>query len=208
MTQIPDGQGPLREEAPSWDRPPPPVRLAVTLGCVILLLVAASWPIVAVVVFAVLTVTCAVVGVMSRDLNKKRRMRGGRFGGERLWIGMRLPWATIKASAAQAPRLLLGLGFGVLVSWLVTMLNPVDPRIAPVAGAAVMFMMSWFLGGTNAARVGARQVAKSLAPSGGYRAFWIVVLLLLVAGGGFAQFVSARAPNWVPIDEPAIFIHE
>lgn len=145
----------------------------------------ASWPVIAVVTFAVLSVFAAIVGVAARDLNKRRMIKGGRFSGERLWIGVRLPWIMFKACLSQILGFALGLGFGGLVTWLIAMVEPTDPRVAPAAGAAVMFVMSWFGGGNNPAREGARRIAAGVAPSIGYRAFWVAVLVLLIGGMGF-----------------------
>lgn len=194
-------------EIPKWLRPPAPARLPVVLIGLALLLLAASWPLVSVIVFGVLSVFAAIVGVALGDLNRRRMTKGGRFSGERFWISVRLPWTLVKACLSQVLGLTLGLGFGGLVTWLVSLLNPADLRIAPVAGAAVMFTMSWFMGGNNPAREGARRIAAGVAPSVGYRAFWVAVLLLLVGGVGLAQFDSERPPNWAPIQEPVIFSH-
>ena len=206
--QAPPGQESSGGEIPKWLRPPAPVRLPVALIGVMLLLLVASWPVIAVVTFAVLSVFAAIVGVAARDLNKRRMIKGGRFSGERLWIGVRLPWIMFKACLSQILGFALGLGFGGLVTWLIAMVEPTDPRVAPVVGAAVMFVMSWFMGGNNPAREGARRIAAGVAPSIGYRAFWVAVLVLLIGGMGFTQFMSDRAPNWTPLQEPTFFIHE
>lgn len=101
----------------------------------------------------------------------------------------------------------IGLGFGILVAVLVALLQPTDPRIPLAAGMTVGVFGSWLMGGReNKARPGARRIAATLAPTIGYRIFWVVVFVAVGAGLVVHNLMDLGMQNWYPINEPGIFI--
>ncbi|MDN6487078.1 MAG: hypothetical protein L0K34_06300, partial [Ancrocorticia sp.] len=71
-------------------------------------------------------------------------------------------------------------------------------------GAAIAICTSWFMATNRLGREGARRIVKAVAPSGGYRALWVVVWLALV----FIAVVVANgsgAPDWYPMSSPFFY---
>lgn len=192
---------------PAWAREPAPQRLLIFLTAAIFVLVAMGWPIVACVLFCVVMLAAAIVGTVSHDLVEKRKERGGPFAREPSWVAFHLPWILTKVLVTQFIGLGIGLGFGILVAVLVALLQPTDPRIPLAAGMTVGVFGSWLMGGReNKARPGARRIAATLAPTIGYRIFWVVVFVAVGAGLAVHNLMDLGMQNWYPINEPGIFI--
>ena len=193
-------------EYPVWAQDPTPQRLLIALGAATFVIAALSWPIIAGAVFCVVMLVAATVGMASHDLVEKRKDRGGPFPRERSWVVFHLPWILFKVAFTQFFGLGIGVGFGALVAVLVALLEPADPRIALGVGALVAVVGSWLIGGYgNKARLGARRIAATFAPTTGYRIFWVLVFLA-VAAGLAVPTLTGGIPNWAPIGEPGIFM--
>lgn len=191
-------------EVPAWMRPPERARLIVCLIGVALTLFSTALPVVFLLIFCGLSIVAAVVGVSFESLNRRRLEKGGRFSGEGGWVALRMPWFCFKALFSQLFGFFLGALFGILAIWLLSMVDILDPRLNVGIGAAIAICTSWFMATNRLGREGARRIVKAVAPSGGYRALWVVVWLALV----FIAVVVANgsgAPDWYPMSTPFFY---
>lgn len=200
----PGAQQAYPPEVPAWMRPPERARLIVCLIGVALAVFSTALPVVFLLIFCGLSIIAAVVGVSFDSLNRRRLEKGGRFSGEGGWVGLRMPWFCFKAVVSQIFGFFLGALFGILAIWLLSMVGVLEPRMNVGIGAAIAICTSWFMATNRLGREGARRIVKAVAPSGGYRALWVMVWLAMV----FIAVVVANgsgAPDWYPVSTPFFY---
>lgn len=196
---------------PNWARIAPPARWLVFLAGLTLAGAGGLWPTWTLAIFAVIHVLFGTSGRVVRELRERRLAKGGRYSHDVVGAIVRLPWAFVRALFSSLVCLLIGALAGGLVSWIgmtvwnIEVMAKVPSSFATVAALFVGMSVAWLLPLNRAGRDGARSIAHTLAPSGGYTAFWSLVLLagvavfamLIYSGSG----VSPKTLNNMSISE-------
>ncbi|MCF2706989.1 serine/threonine protein kinase [Arcanobacterium haemolyticum] len=195
---------------PEWMRPAPPARMLLVAIASILVALASSLPAVATFVYVACAVIATIVGSVHASLHTRRMEKGGPFKAEGLYVCLRLPWHFVKALFIQAISAGIGIFFAVAVVWVLGSLQESATigylgRLVLSIGMLVEVLASWNIGTNVRARQGARLIARSIAPSAGYRAFWVVVFVGAAAALAFYLFTAGVKPNWVPLTQPSFY---
>ncbi len=189
-----------------WMRPLPRSRfLIVSVGALLvsLALVRPTW---ASFIYILLSFLAANVGAGYSSLMRKRREHGRRLRAEGVYMTLRAPWLVLVALISCAVSCALGGSLAATLLWMVTRLGGalsvghVQSIFALVV--AVFFFISWVCPTNSPARIGARVIARSLAPSVPYRAFWCLVLLVAALGCALYAVGGGISPQWSPLSEP------
>ena len=187
------------QDVPEWMRPVPSVSGLAFLGWAAALVIGAKYPVLTLVVLAALMLIFAVVGVNYRDLNR-RRAYGGPRRSDVVWVAARSPWTVVKSAVQVVFPLAFAGILGCGAAWFVALVRPMEVAEA-VGCVAISSLVGWFLTPMPTVRLGARVVARGIAPSRGYRIFWGVIFFLIAVGAGLYAF-GAPGVDWVPLGTP------
>lgn len=164
---------------PAWYKPPRKARLQVLAVGVVVVLFALAWPVAAAAAAGALILAVSWLGGAQADLKERRARRGGPYRNDVVGAFARSPLTLLGA----ALRTLVSLAVGASLGWAtLTGLGLFATFTTPVAnavGVGVGLVVAWLMGTNANGREGARYVMESIAPSAGYRLFWLAITLVV-----------------------------
>jgi len=172
---------------------------------VVLLGVAAIWPVVAIGLFALWSVLARFADRSITSLVMRRHDRGLRRSDIPVTI-VASPWHAVLAALSMLVALVIpaivavGSTFSVaLGSAAITGGNPAPGRSMPlVAGGLLGLVMCWWGPGGATLQRGSRRLLRVLAPGNGVTDFVVATFVLLGAGLGAWAWVRNGQPVWWP----------
>ncbi|RTE49266.1 serine/threonine protein kinase [Actinobaculum sp. 352] len=191
-------------EVPDWLCPAPSAKLLVALLGMSCALLAVVWPLAVLSAFGMLSILASAIGLSYHDLRERRMRAGRRRATDHTWTVMRVPWTLARSFFLQLVSITVGAFFGIATLWIVGLLTG-DQRLSLLVGVAVFLLGAWLIASSEHAREGTRRVIAAVAPTAGYRTFWIVVLLAAALGSGVIAYTT-HVIDWAPLaDVPFLF---
>lgn len=162
-----------------WFLPARKARLHVLLIGAIVAIFGLAWPGPAALTVAALVVAVSIVGGADRGLKDRRVARGGPYEGDVGRMVLRLPFTVVGALLHSAVSLAVGGGLGWLVVVALEALDVTDPELNEPIGLVSAMVVAWLMVTNRDGREGARILLEAIAPTPGYRLFWLMILLVV-----------------------------
>lgn len=180
---------------PTWLAAPPRATLTVTLFGAAIAILAGYSPAVAVVVLLLAMWVFDMVGSAREELGRRRMRRGGPYSGDRIYSFVRLPWAGLWSLIKVAFGMALAVFVGFGGAWVASFVFVTPPTVLTIIAMAATAIIAWLFPWGRLARLGARVTHAALAPSTGYRIFWVAIGIVVVLGALVAVSASGGT-NW------------
>ena len=189
---------------PVWARPAPSFPFLTLLAGVIAAVLIWRWPVVGTAVFALLCVCLGVVGITRSALQRRRLSAGRKSASDGFWALGRLPLSLANAILRSAVGVAWGLVGAVALLWVLFGLGLRASEYSLLGAAALFVVLTWYAVLARYVREGSRVVFAVVAPSRGYRFFWGIILLAIVAAA--ILICSSTPTSWLPLDSPPGFV--
>ncbi|WP_054951921.1 serine/threonine-protein kinase [Flaviflexus massiliensis] len=189
---------------PDWLKPAPR-RPWLTL---MLWIVYTAWagvlPIIMIGLFFVYMLISSIVGVSRQALIRSRLERGGRFRAESMTVLGRLPISILAGGTRTLASVGSGIVLGGALAWLGFAAFGLDEIVCVASGALIGTWLAWAYPTSAPSRETTRYLLASIAPSAGYRLFWLVLGVALLSLA-LPIYTNGGGPDWVPSSTPFIF---
>lgn len=186
----------------TWFKPAPPRHGLLALFWAVLAAWTAVAPMIVATVYFFIHMVISILGVTWLALANRRALTGKRSQFDSLSVVGRLPFSMISGFVRTLAAVGIGLVVGALVLWLLQMtgLSPLTFNVG-VAGALAL-LISWFYPTADPTRLATRRVLHTVAPPGGYTAFWVVLGIAL--GATALWFIATgTGVDWSPFSQPS-----
>ncbi|OFS72672.1 hypothetical protein HMPREF3167_07315 [Trueperella sp. HMSC08B05] len=178
------GYGYPAGQLPAWAVPPRKARLQVWVASIVVGLFALVWPVTSAAVMAALIVALSWLGGAQSDLRERRMRNGGPYQNDVMGAVLRSPLTLIGAVARSVVSVGVGAGVGWLTWLFLDFLGALPPASGQAVGVYVGVVVAWFIAPNENGREGVRYLMEGIAPTAGYRLFWIATTLLVALAAG------------------------
>ena len=178
------GYGYPADQLPAWAVPPRKARLQVWVASIVVGLFALVWPVTSAAVMAALIVALSWLGGAQSDLRERRMRNGGPYQNDVIGAVLRSPLTLIGAVARSVVSVGVGAGVGWLTWLFLDFLGALPPASGQAVGVYVGVVVAWFIAPNENGREGVRYLMEGIAPTAGYRLFWIATTLLVALAAG------------------------
>ncbi|WP_083200623.1 serine/threonine protein kinase [Trueperella bernardiae] len=178
------GYGYPADQLPAWAVPPRKARLQVWVASIVVGLFALVWPVTSAAVMAALIVALSWLGGAQSDLRERRMRNGGPYQNDVMGAVLRSPLTLIGAVARSVVSVGVGAGVGWLTWLFLDFLGALPPASGQAVGVYVGVVVAWFIAPNENGREGVRYLMEGIAPTAGYRLFWIATTLLVALAAG------------------------
>ncbi|MDK8602016.1 serine/threonine-protein kinase [Trueperella bernardiae] len=178
------GYGYPADQLPAWAVPPRKARLQVWVASIVVGLFALVWPVTSAAVMAALIVALSWLGGAQSDLRERRMRNGGPYQNDVIGAVLRSPLTLIGAVARSVVSVGVGAGVGWLTWLFLDFLGALPPASGQAVGVYVGVVVAWFIAPNENGREGVRYLMEGIAPTAGYRLFWIATTLLIALAAG------------------------
>ncbi|OFS66902.1 hypothetical protein HMPREF3174_05205 [Trueperella sp. HMSC08H06] len=178
------GYGYPADQLPAWAVPPRKARLQVWVASIVVGLFALVWPVTSAAVMAALIVALSWLGGAQSDLRERRMRNGGPYQNDVMGAVFCSPLTLIGAVARSVVSVGVGAGVGWLTWLFLDFLGALPPASGQAVGVYVGVVVAWFIAPNENGREGVRYLMEGIAPTAGYRLFWIATTLLVALAAG------------------------
>lgn len=189
---------------PDWLRPAPRRPVVVLMLWAVFIAWAGVLPAYSILAFAAYSLISSIVGVAREALIRARLERGGRFRGESMSVLGRLPLSIFGGLARTIAAVGSGLVTGGALSWFLHDILFMSNIVCVLGGALVGTLVAWVYPTSRASRETTRLLFATIAPSTGYRLFWVVLATALLSLA-LAIYSNGGEPDWTPFSIPFVF---
>lgn len=189
---------------PDWLKPAPKRPLLTVMIWLVYTVWAGVLPVVMIGVFIVYMVITSVIGVSRQSLIQSRIERGGRYRTESFTILSRLPISIFGGAARTLASVGSGVVLGGALAWFGYQAMSLDEIVCVAVGALIGTWVAWAYPTSGPSRESTRYLLSSIAPSSGYRMFWVVLGVALLSLA-IPIYLNGPGPDWVPLSRPFIF---
>ncbi|MFY9263321.1 MAG: protein kinase [Actinomycetaceae bacterium] len=191
-------------QVPSWLQRPPKFSFTVLLFGAALTVFGVVKPFIALLALLVFMLAGDIVGAERAHLNQRRLRRGGPYSGELNKTFMRLPWALVRGVFRTGFAIALGalIGFGTI--WATSRIPAIREELVTrseflVLGSMILtVIIAWNVSWSSSARMGTRLILSSVAPTRGYRMFWLGMGVMAVLTAWLITSVVGST-DWYPL---------
>lgn len=189
---------------PDWLHPAPRRPGIVLMLWIVFVAWAGVLPTYSVIVFAIYAAITSIIGVARDSLIRARLEKGGRFKAESITVIGRLPLSILGGLARTVAAVGSGIVVGGAFAWMLRDLLLVEEVIAIAGGSMLGSFLAWVYPSGRPARETTRHLLATIAPSPGYRLFWIVLAVALLSLA-LAMYSAGVEPDWSPLSKPFPF---